>query len=368
MPVIEDGGVELTPEEPGGGSGYNSLIIGHSTGCGNDGARQFQGEISVPYIEWPAPRGGVSFTLSNAVYYNTAYVAYGGQTPVFLNLPNGRDYVLQAQWNDNNGGHVETVLYGLVINCQATATCDVLETNPPVLTHVTANGGTDGTATLWVASAGPLEYQLNGGAWRPYATHTPITGLAAGTYAYAVRQAGLVACQISGSFTLTQPPFVCDLRELVTVARDTSGGQPNGQLTVTALSSYAVEYAIQRDGGRTSAWQSSGVFPNLPAGGYTVYARDARSCTQQGRSRIAPSERPVTYTGFLLYRELEEYYPDNGLPTGRTTPNVPSNPNYVAPQFNPGTCPLNPNVVVPVPIDEIPTTPPTTPPTELESF
>ena len=45
-------------------------------------------------------------------------------------------------------------------------------------------------------------------------------------------------------------------------------------------------------------------------------------------------------TGYQAYTTLEQYYVLTGLPTGVTKPNVPSDPDYVAPVLNLIDCPL----------------------------
>lgn len=45
-------------------------------------------------------------------------------------------------------------------------------------------------------------------------------------------------------------------------------------------------------------------------------------------------------TGFKMWATLQEYYLDNGAPTGQQKPNVESDPNYVPPVYDVNMCPL----------------------------
>jgi len=48
-------------------------------------------------------------------------------------------------------------------------------------------------------------------------------------------------------------------------------------------------------------------------------------------------------SGLKAYLNLEEYFLDNGAPTGVVVPNVPSNPNYIPPVMDLIFCPLPPS-------------------------
>ena len=39
-------------------------------------------------------------------------------------------------------------------------------------------------------------------------------------------------------------------------------------------------------------------------------------------------------SGYIAYTNLEEYYLDNGVSTGNTTTNSPTNANYVPPSYD----------------------------------
>lgn len=48
----------------------------------------------------------------------------------------------------------------------------------------------------------------------------------------------------------------------------------------------------------------------------------------------------MSNTGFKAYTDLEQYYLDNGVATGVTKPNSPSDPDYIAPVLDLVFCPL----------------------------
>ena len=50
----------------------------------------------------------------------------------------------------------------------------------------------------------------------------------------------------------------------------------------------------------------------------------------------------MAYTGFVICTILEEVYADTLLPTGLTKPNIPSDPDYVPPQYRPDICQVQP--------------------------
>lgn len=50
----------------------------------------------------------------------------------------------------------------------------------------------------------------------------------------------------------------------------------------------------------------------------------------------------IANDGYKIYTQLIEYSTLTGLPTGRVKPNVPSDPNYLAPVLDASSCPIGP--------------------------
>lgn len=67
-------------------------------------------------------------------------------------------------------------------------------------------------------------------------------------------------------------------------------------------------------------------------------------------------------TGYVAYSNLEEYFLDNGQSTGNIVFNLPTNPNYVTPYYDPIQCPL------PSPTPSITPTPSPSPSSSFEVY
>jgi hypothetical protein len=117
--------------------------------------------------------------------------------------------------------------------------------------------GTGGTA--------PLEYSING---TVFVTSNIFTGLAPGNYTLYVRDAAL--CFSSLAVTIVNTPI-----PVVTAFTIAATCNNNDGSIVAAGSSGVTPYTFSIDG---TAYQSSGIFSNLIAGGYTVYIKDVRGC------------------------------------------------------------------------------------------
>ncbi|MBX7093731.1 MAG: choice-of-anchor L domain-containing protein [Flavobacteriales bacterium] len=156
--------------------------------------------------------------------------------------------------------------------CTATSTVSVTQptavTATATPTAVSCNGGNNGQIVVnGAGGTAPLQYSLNGGAFQ---TGNTFTGLTAGTYTIIVKDAN--GCQITLTSTITQPTAVAGT---VTSTVAASCGFANGSVTVTGSGGTA-PYTYSINGG---AFQSSGTFPNLLPGSYTVVVKDANGCT-----------------------------------------------------------------------------------------
>ena len=133
------------------------------------------------------------------------------------------------------------------------------------------------------------------------------TGLDAGTYQVEVRDACGVTLESSGTVTLTEPTSTISLIS-AGVTSDYNGsdvscfGESDAVITAAASGGTgSASYSLN-----SGSYQSSGSFPNLGAGTYTVRARDGNGCfTDATTVTIAPvtavsisSVNSVDYNGF----------------------------------------------------------------------
>ncbi|WP_343625932.1 T9SS type A sorting domain-containing protein [Flavobacterium lindanitolerans] len=181
-------------------------------------------------------------------------------------------------------------------NCQLTRTFTITE--PAVLsattsqTNLSCNGGTNGIAGVTV-TGGTAPYTYS---WAPSGgTGATATGLAAGTYTVTITDAN--ACQITRSFTITEPTALSATTSSTNVS---CNGGSNGSATVTVTGG---------TGGYTYSWAPSGgtaaTASGLAAGNYTVTITDANMCqitrtvsvTQPSPIVIVPSQSNVSCTG-----------------------------------------------------------------------
>lgn len=134
-------------------------------------------------------------------------------------------------------------------------------------TDVTCYGGYSGEISVAAGGgAGTLAYSSNGINYQS----TPVfSGLAAGTYEITVKDAG--QCTSTEEITITQPTQIVQYSGSLNVT--CSGGTDGAIYTFANGGTGSKVYSI--DGVN---YQASGVFNNLPAGLYTVYAKDNNDC------------------------------------------------------------------------------------------
>lgn len=109
--------------------------------------------------------------------------------------------------------------------------------------------------------------------------------LAPGQYTAVVRLGTTLGCENSILVDLNPPPGA-PAAPTATVAQPCTNGQ--GSITVTAPTGPGLQYSI--NGG---PYQSSPVFPNLPAGPYTITVQDAGGCTSAASSQYNVNPAPV---------------------------------------------------------------------------
>ena len=197
-----------------------------------------------------------------------------------------------------------------------TKTASVTITEPPVLTtimatptHVTCNGGTNGSASVAV-SGGTSAYTYS---WNttPVKTTPTASGLGAGTYTVTVTDGN--GCSKTASVTITQPPV---LNATASATHINCFGAANGSATV------AVNGGTP---GYTYNWLPSGgtaaTASNLTPGTYTVTVTDSKGCSKTASVTItqpAALNTTVTSTNVTCYGAVNGTA--TATPSGGTAP------------------------------------------------
>jgi hypothetical protein len=154
----------------------------------------------------------------------------------------------------------------------------------PSQTNIACNSGTNGSATVNV-TGGTGVYTYS---WAPSGgTAATASGLSAGTYTVTITDTNL--CQITQSFTLTEPTALAASTAVTNVS---CNGGTNGSASINVTGGTgAYTYSWSPTGG--SAATASG----LAAGTYTVTATDANSCTiVQAITITEPTALSATFT------------------------------------------------------------------------
>ncbi len=127
-----------------------------------------------------------------------------------------------------------------------------------------------------VSGTAPFDFQLNGGSWQPSGN---FSDLPPGNYAITLRDAA--GCIDTGNYLVAAPPPALDSLLSIVSATCIAGGQ----ISVAAVSGTA-PYDFQLGSG---AWQTSGVFSNLPVGDYSITLRDGAGCLHTSHYTISPT-------------------------------------------------------------------------------
>ncbi|WP_165396083.1 T9SS type A sorting domain-containing protein, partial [Flavobacterium sp. J27] len=142
-------------------------------------------------------------------------------------------------------------------------------------TDVSCNGGSNGAATVNVATGGAGGYTYNWTPGNPTGDGTPsVTGLSAGTWTCTVTDAN--SCTTSVNFTITQPTALA-----LTASSQTDvscNGGSNGAATVNVATGGAGGYTYNWTPGNPTGDGTPSV-TGLSAGTWTCTVTDANSCT-----------------------------------------------------------------------------------------
>ncbi|MBD3750278.1 MAG: tandem-95 repeat protein [Sphingobacteriales bacterium] len=196
--------------------------------------------------------------------------AYAGNQQDLTNLPPG---TYQVTVTDDNG-------------CTAQLSVDILPLTPFVLTgsntNLTCNSDPTGTITL-NPSGGVAPYSFT---WSDSSHDQNRTNMSAGSYSVIGKDA--LGCEISLSFTITEPPAI-------TIAHSYSPILCYGNLTDVTLnaSGGTGTLSYSKDG---TNYQSTSIFSALPAGDYIFYVKDANGCVSTDAFTISQPTTALTLT------------------------------------------------------------------------
>jgi gliding motility-associated-like protein len=164
--------------------------------------------------------------------------------------------------------------------CTTTA-CPTLTMSVASQTNVNCFGASTGTANVSTSGGtGPYTYT-----WTPGALNgASQTGLAAGTYTIAIRDAN--SCAGTGTVIITQP--TASLSAVISATTAAGCGSSTGGATVTASGGTAgYTYAWVPSGGTTAG------VSNLATGNNTVTVTDSKGCTRTAVATISSSSGPT---------------------------------------------------------------------------
>jgi gliding motility-associated-like protein len=163
----------------------------------------------------------------------------------------------------------------------STTSCPTLALAVTSQTNVNCFGASTGTATI-NASGGASPYTYT---WTPGAlTGASQTGLAAGTYTIAIKDAN--SCTGTGTVTITQPTAA--ISAVISATSTTGCGTSTGGATVTASGGTpSYSYSWSPSGGTTAG------VSNLASGNNTVTVTDIKGCTVTAVANITTVGGPT---------------------------------------------------------------------------
>ncbi|WP_461491255.1 beta strand repeat-containing protein, partial [Pontibacter sp. HJ8] len=157
---------------------------------------------------------------------------------------------------------------GCIITTSVTVT-KVMPTDFTATPAASTCGNPNGTVTVSnvVGGTAPYSYSKNGTTFQTSAT---LTGFAAGPHTITVKDAR--GCTFAKQVTVTN---IAGPSDLAVTAASSTCGNPNGTITVGAVTGGTSTYTYSIDG---TNYQTSKTFTALPAGDYQVRVKDANGC------------------------------------------------------------------------------------------
>ncbi|RMG91719.1 MAG: hypothetical protein D6706_17965, partial [Chloroflexi bacterium] len=219
-----------------------------------------------------ASNGALDLTVTGGVPPYTFIWSNSATTEDISNIPAGTYYVTVTDSNGctKSGGYLVANTSGAVISA--------------VLTHVTCNGGSDGSIDLTVTSA-PTPYQFN---WSNSATSEDLTNISAGTYSVTVTDSA--GCMKDTSFTITEPPA---LQVQAAATGPLCANDSTGAIDIT-VSGGITPYTYAWSSGQTTE-----DLQNIPAGNYNLTVTDANACTITSSYQLN-NPAPLQITNMLV--------------------------------------------------------------------
>lgn len=263
---------------PSGGN--NAVATGLSAGTYSVAIRDVNGCSSTKTISVTQPTSlTASTTQTNVGCFgqNTgaAQVSANGATAPYTYTwnPSGGNASLETALNSGNYTVTINDANGCVLSKTVTVTQPTSLTATGTQTNLSCNNSANGSASVSI-SGGTSPYTYT---WSPVTGSASMaTGLQAGTYTVSASDAN--NCPVSQTYTITQPLV---LSATGTQTNVTCNGLSNGQISSSVTGGTApYSYTWSPSGGNGS--NATG----LPAGSYTLTARDANNCT-------------VTYTALI---------------------------------------------------------------------
>ena len=224
-------------------------------------------------------------SLNPGAYNNLSFVIRS-----YSNEFNGNDVLIDDIWvRQIPKSCIATKDFPIVIDSNKGFTASVTG-----FKDVTCNGGNNGEITIAAQNFKlpyGFDYSLDNGVTWINAQSSPVTatGLTSKTYNIQVRfDASATSCIVPLTQQVKAPTAVTITATVTKQPTCTTGA------TITAVAAGgtpAYQYELRQSNGSTvvTAFQSSGVFTNVPAGTYTVVTRDANSCS-------SPASTVVTVT------------------------------------------------------------------------
>ena len=226
---------------------------------------------------------------------NITVSASGGTGSLQYSIDNGTSWQSGATFTGLGAGGYEVVVKD-ANNCQVPYSLNPVIISSPsaaIINSVTSTnvgcfGGNTGTIFVDVsAGTPPYTYSSNGGV--SFVNNSGLfTGLTAGNYGVAVKDAiGCITNYASNPVQITQPT---QITIGVSAVNNACYGGSSGSITITASGGTGtLQYSI--DNGST--WQASNLFSGLTAGSYTIKVKDANNCERSFTSNPVQITQPT---------------------------------------------------------------------------
>lgn len=209
--------------------------------------------------------------------------ATGGISPLQYSIDNGQTWQNQNTFQLLTSGNYQIKVRNATGSCVVSGGTVTLSGSPDeaiiddiFIANPTNCDELDGLITIIVSnSGGQFEYSNNGGI--DYQPGNSFTGLDEGVYHILVRRTDGTCTKSGGYVTLTSPnrPTIYG----VSAVNPLGCGNQTGNITILAFGPSTLEFSV--DGGQL--WFSSNIFPNLPAGTYSIAVQNSGgSCFTTG--------------------------------------------------------------------------------------